>query len=181
MGAVAMTRRDATEALPYLEKYVRMKPGDPRGRFALGAARFLSQQLDEARADLGEAVKHAETAMGAHYYLGRIARQSNDLPTAKRELEAALALNDKSPDAWAELGLVQMREGGYAEAEASLGKALALDPNHYAATVNLAALYGRTKDPRREATAARVETLQKQREARAQDFLRLIEVVPPAR
>ena len=51
-GRVATHRHDASESLPYFEKYVRLKPDDPRGRFALGAARFYSGQLDAARPDL---------------------------------------------------------------------------------------------------------------------------------
>lgn len=180
MGAIALTRRDPTESLPFLEKYVRLKPDDPRGRLALGSARFFSQQFEGARSDLEAAARHPETAMGAHYFLGRLARQSNDLATARRELEQAIALNATYPDSWAELGLVLMRQGEHAAAADALAKALAIDPDHYTATVNLAALYGRTKDPRREATAARIQVLQQKREQRAQDFLRLIEVVPPA-
>ena len=48
-------------------------------------------------------------------------------------------------------------------------------------SVNLATLYARTKDPRREAQAAKVSTLIEQREARAQQFLRIIEAVPYVR
>ena len=57
-------------------------------------------------------------------------------------------------------------------------KALAIDPDHYLATLNLATLYARTKDPRREAQAARVAALSEKREERAQDFLRIIKAVP---
>ncbi len=89
--------------------------------------------------------------------------------------------NSTYPDAWAELGLLQTRAGKYEDAERSLQKALALDPENYQATVNLTTLYSRTRDPRREEQAARLEALQKKRGDRAQEFLRQIEVVPPSR
>jgi Tfp pilus assembly protein PilF len=57
-------------------------------------------------------------------------------------------------------------------------KALAIDPDHYLATLSLATLYARTKDPRREAQAARLAALSEKREERAQDFLRIIKAVP---
>ena len=120
-------------------------------------------------------------ATGAHYFLGRIARQANDLTTARREIERALQLNAGLADAWAELGLIQTRSKEYGPAEQSLTKALAIEPEHYAASVNLATLYARMKDPRREAQVARVAALIEQREARAQEFLRIIEAVPYAR
>jgi tetratricopeptide (TPR) repeat protein len=178
MGAVSMHRHEPSESLPYFEKYVALVPNDPRGRFALGVAKFNSNQFDEAAKDLTEAARHPETAAGAHYFLGRIARQANDLVTARREVDESLRLMPRHADAWAELGLIQMRSGTYDEAERSLAKALEIDPDNYAATVNLTALYGRTKDPRRETQAARLAALQKKREAAAQEFLRIIEVVP---
>lgn len=177
MGAVSMHRREPSESIPYFEKYLRLNPSDPRGRFALGVARFHSGQLDAAAADLREAVQHPQTAAGAHYFLGRLARQSNDLETARREVEASLRLYRRHADAWAELGLIQVRGGQYAEAERSLAEAVSIDPDNYAAAANLAVLYGRTRDPRRDAHAARLEALQEKRTAQAQEFLRLIEVV----
>jgi hypothetical protein len=56
-------------------------PTDPRGRFALGVARFTSGMLAEAKGDLTASVARPETAVGSHYFLGRIARQENDLDT----------------------------------------------------------------------------------------------------
>ena len=178
MGAVATNRHEPSESLPYFDKYVRLKPDDPRGHFALGAARFYSNQFEEAKPELERAARAPETATGAHLFLGRIARQANDLTTARREIERTLQLNDRLADAWAELGLIQTRSMAYAQAEQSLAKALAIEPEHYAASVNLATLYAKTKDPRREAQAAKVAALSEKREARAQEFLRIIETVP---
>jgi len=173
-----MHRHEPAESLPYFEKYIALVPTDPRGRFALGVARFTSGMLAEAKGDLTASVARPETAVGSHYFLGRIARQENDLDTALREVAAALKLAPDLADGWSELGLIQTRLGNVAEAERSLNKALALDATHYQANVNLGTLYARTKDPRRDAQAARIATLQEQRDTRAQDFLRVIEVVP---
>jgi Flp pilus assembly protein TadD len=178
MGSVAMHRHEPAESLPYFEKYIALMPQDPRGRFALGVAKFTSGMLAEAKGDLTASVAHPETAAGAHYFLGRIARQENNLETALSEVSAAVKLAPALADGWAEMGLIQTRLGNVAEAERSLNKALAIDPNHYQANVNLGTLYARTKDPRREAQVARIATLQEQRDTRAQDFLRVIQVVP---
>jgi tetratricopeptide (TPR) repeat protein len=178
MGAVALHRHDPSESIPYFERYVRLVPDDLRGRFALGAARYYSGQLDEAARDLHAAERSPQTAAGAHYYLARIARQQDDLVTAQREIEQALALKPQHADAWAERGLIELRAGRNEEAERALAKALALDPDNYDATRHLAALYGRTRDPRRSAQEARLATLIQARDARMQDFLRLVEAVP---
>ena len=181
MGAASLHRHEPSEAVPYFEKYVRLQPDDPRGRFALGVARFYSHDHDGARRDLAEVAGRPETAAGANYFLARITRQSSQLDEARRYVDRAIQANPAYADAWAELGLLQTRAGQYAEAEASLQKALSLEAENYQATVNLTALYTRTRDPRRDAQAARLEALQKKRGERAQDFLRMIEVVPPSR
>ncbi|MPZ18302.1 MAG: tetratricopeptide repeat protein [Luteitalea sp.] len=178
LGAVAIHRHDPSEAITHFETYVRLVPDDPRGKFALGAARFYSNMFDEARQDLVQATQAPETAAGAHYLLARIARQTNNLDRARRELDEALRANPDYADAWAELGLVRLRMRRYAEAEQSLERALAIDAENHAATLHLAALYARTKDPRQEELKRRLKVLQEKRADAAQDFLRIIEVVP---
>jgi Tfp pilus assembly protein PilF len=76
--------------------------------------------------------------------------------------------------------LLQTRAGQYAQAEQSLQKALSLDAENYQATVNLTALYTRTRDPRLSDQAARLDALQQKRGEQAQDFVRIVEFVPPS-
>jgi tetratricopeptide (TPR) repeat protein len=178
MGAVSLHRHEPAEALPYFEKYVRLAPDDPRGQFALGVARFYSKDFEGARRELETVAGRRETTAGANYFLARIARQSNDLPTARKYLDATLRVSPEYADAWAELGLLQTREGQYKEAEESLQKALAIEADNYQATVNLTALFARTRDPRREEQAAKLAALQQKRGEQAQDFIRGIEIVP---
>ena len=180
MGAASLHRHDQSEAVPYFENYVRLQPDDPRGRFALGIARFYSHDHSGAARDLAAVAERPETAAGANYFLARITRQSSRLDEARQYVDRAIQANPTYADAWAELGLLQTRAGQYAEAEASLQKALSIEAENYQATVNLTALYTRTRDPRRDAQAARLDALQKKRGDRAQDFLRMIEVVPPS-
>jgi tetratricopeptide (TPR) repeat protein len=178
MGAIATNRHEPSESLPYFEKYVRLRPEDPRGHFALGTALFYSNLFDKAVPELERATRSPETATGGHYFLARIARQMNDLATARREIDRVLQLDGGVVDAWAELGLIQTRLEEYRAAEQSLGKALAIDPDHYAASVNLATLYAKTRDPRKDAQIAKVAALGEKRDERAQAFLRIIQAVP---
>jgi Tfp pilus assembly protein PilF len=173
-----MHRRDPSESLPYFEKYVQLRPDDPRGRFALGAARYYSSDVDRARRELLLVADRPETAAGANYFLARIARQLNDLAEARRAIDKALLASPDNANAWAELGLLQTRAGQFSEAEESLRKALSIAPGNYLATVNLTALYTRTRDPRLEQQRAALAALQQKREQYAQELLRIIEVVP---
>jgi Flp pilus assembly protein TadD len=177
-GAVALRMHERGEALPYFERYVQLVPEDPRGRFALGVACFHTGELDRAKEVLTDAATHKETSAGAHYYLARIARQQNDLDSALHHIEEALRVAPKEPDAHAELGQIYTRLGRFDDAEKSLRQALALDAENYLATLNLTALYTRTRDPRKDEMATRLEGLQKKREDQAQELLRIIQVVP---
>jgi tetratricopeptide (TPR) repeat protein len=177
-GAVALRMHERGEALPYFERYVQLVPGDPRGRFALGVACFHTGELDRAKEVLTDAATHKETSAGSHYYLSRIARQQNDLDSALHHIEEALRIAPKEPDAYAELGQIYTRLGRFDDAEKSLRQALALDAENYLATLNLTALYTRTRDPRKDEMATRLEGLQKKREDQAQELLRIIQIVP---
>ena len=88
-----------------------------------------------------------------------------------------LELDPGLADAWAELGLIQTRSKS--TTRGTVAEQGARDRSgHYEASVNLATLYARTKDPRREAQTAKVSALIEKRDERAQQFLRIIEAVP---
>ena len=179
MGAVATHRHEPSESLPYFEE-IRAGSGRTIRAATSRSAPRCSTATSSTRPGPSSNVppRSPETATGGHYFLARIARQTNDLATARREIERALQLNAGLADAWAELGLIQTRSDEYGAAEQSLAKALAIDPDHYAASVNLATLYARTKDPRREAQAAGSRRSARSATQRAQAFLRIIKAVP---
>lgn len=178
LGAVAAQSRTPGQAVPYFEKYIARKPGDPRGRFALGAAYFYSANYDAARKELRAVEARPETAAGAHYFLGRIAKQEENLAEAENELLHAVAANPKFPDALAELAHVYIRLEKYAGARKELERALELEPDNFRVNANLLILYQRTKDPRAEAQQVRFEEIQKKRSENEQLLWRTIEVRP---
>ncbi len=57
-------------------------------------------------------------------------------------------------------------------------RCLELDPDSYLGNYHLLMLYQRTKDPREPAQSQRFEALERQRDKKADEFLRLIEVRP---
>jgi tetratricopeptide (TPR) repeat protein len=178
MGAVALHGRDASEALPYFRKYAALRPDDPRGGFALGIAAFQARDFATARERLRPAASRPETRAAASYFLARMAREENDLEAALRSAEDAVAAKEDYADAWAELGLVQFRRREHERAEAALRRCLELDPRSYHGNLHLLMLYERTKDPRREEQARAFEAVKGEREEKAEDFRRVIEVRP---
>ncbi|MFN0084732.1 MAG: tetratricopeptide repeat protein [Blastocatellia bacterium] len=177
-GAAAAYLRDPSEAVPFFLKYLKLRPNDAQGRLMLGAVYVKNREFDLARAELRAASADQRAAPGAHYYLGRIARQQGALPEAARELQRALELEPRYAAALAELGQCRLQQREYPAAEQALQQALAIDADNYAANFTLLTLYSRTRDPRESAQAARFEQIKQRRSEKEQEFLRAIETRP---
>jgi tetratricopeptide (TPR) repeat protein len=177
-GAVALGRDDPREAIPAFQKYCELKPQDPRGRLSLGVTYFFSRDYDKAKKELVSIIGFKETAAGAHYYLGRMANQEGDFARAGRELQLALEASPKYPDAFAEVGVLHMKQREYKLAERAFRRALELDPDNYNANFNLMVMYQRTKDDRAAAQTQRFEEIKKRRAERQLEMLRTVEVRP---
>jgi tetratricopeptide (TPR) repeat protein len=177
-GSVAVQRQDASEAIPYLKKYVELKPDDSKGKLALGAAYFYSHSDELAQKQFEPLVDVPEVAPVADYFLGRVANQQGRYADAIQELHQALKANPSFADAYAELGLLHLKQKQYPEAEKALRQALDLDPDSYTGNLNLMILYQRTRDPRADAQAKRFEEVRAQRAERAKELLRTIVVQP---
>jgi len=178
MGVVTMQREDAKESIPYLKTYCNLKPHDPRGRLALGAAYFNSRDDESAQNVLLTIAHDPQTAAVSNFYVGRIDNREGRYPEALRHLKLALQARPNYADAYAEMGLVQLKQREYAPAEEALEKALKLRPDGYAANLNLLILYQRTRNPKAEEQSKRFEQLKEERAQRAMEFLRTIEVKP---
>ena len=178
MGSVELQGKDVSLAIPYFKKYLELRPGDPRGKFALGVAEFGSGDYEGAKRDFTEAAARKETVAGAEYFLGRIAKVDADWKSAAEHEERSIAADSVYADSHAELALARMRLGEMDGARKELDRALAIDRNSYAANQNLLALYERTKDPRAAKQRQRVSELEAKRSRKQELMLRRIEVIP---
>jgi tetratricopeptide (TPR) repeat protein len=178
LGAVAVQSQTPGDAVPCFEEYIALKPEDPRGRLALGAAHFYIANYDVARRELRAVEKHPETAAGAHYFLGRIAKQEENLVQAESEFQQAIAANSKFPDAIAELAHVHIHLEKYSDANKELERALQLEPDNFRANANLLILYQKTKDARAQQQQERFEQIKQKRSENEQLLWRTIEVRP---
>jgi tetratricopeptide (TPR) repeat protein len=178
MGTVSSFAQDATQGLPYLQKYHALRPSDPTALLAIGTTYFRARNFDSASIWLKQAVAHDTTAADAHYYLGRIARAVGHLEDAKHELEQANTLTPDRPDVLGELGQVFIASHEYREAQTYLDRAVALDPENYGANFGLLQLYARTGDPRREEQSKRFDQIKSNDEQHYQEMMRIINVRP---
>jgi tetratricopeptide (TPR) repeat protein len=177
-GATSLFSHDPKDAVPYFQQYLKRNPEDARGKLAVGIAFFRARDYEEAKPWLDRAAQRPETATSAHYYLGSLALQEGRLEDALPELQSALTAKPEYPDALAELGKYYFVRRNYAEAEKQLQRALKLNPDHMEANFYLLSLYARTRDPRHDIQSKRYEDLQKLRDTKSQELLRMVEVRP---
>jgi Flp pilus assembly protein TadD len=178
MGTVSSFAQDATQGLPYLEKYHALRPSDPAALLAIGTTYFRAKKFDSAGVWLKQAVTHEATAADAHYYLGRIARVEGHLEEAKHELDQANRLTPDRADILAELGQVFIASREYREAQTYLDRAVAIDAENYGANFGLLQLYARTGDARREEQSKHFDQIKAKDEENYQEMMRIIDVRP---
>ena len=178
MGTTALFSHDPEDAVPYFQQYLKHNPQDPRGKLAVGIAFFRAKDYDDAAPWFDQAATETLTATSAHYYLGSLALKMGRVDEALPQLQSALRAKPDYTDALAELGQYYFIRRNYSGAEKQLQEALKLNPDHMAANFYLLSLYTRTRDPRRESQSKRYEELQKLRDTKIQEFLRMVEVRP---
>jgi tetratricopeptide (TPR) repeat protein len=178
LAAVWSTQRQAGEAVPYVKKFLALKPGDARGRLLLGIVYYRIADYEKARRELEAVVENDLTAAPANYFLGRIDLRGNDLDGAERRFQQAVDRVPDYADALADLGLVYIRRSEYEAAGQTLQKALVVHPDAYRANLNLLLLYERTKDPRQAAQKEKFDQLKKEQEEKLELVMRTVEVQP---
>jgi tetratricopeptide (TPR) repeat protein len=177
-GSVELQGRSAWQAIPYFKKFVAAKPNDPRGHFALGAAEFASHDYEAAAKEMNSVANNKETAAGAEYFLGRIAKAESDWAKASVHFQKSIEADPNYADSHAEFGLARMHLNDLAGARKELNRALALNPNSYIANGNLLALLQRTKDPLVESQEQKLRALDVRRSEKQELMLRTIKVSP---
>lgn len=180
MGKVEPLAEDPAKALPYLQKYIALRPDDPKGTLALGAAYFRNKDYENAALWLKRAEKERSTAAEAKYYLGRILREQDKLEEALAELSAADHLHPDQPEVLAELGQVYLQMRNYPAAAKALDRSLQLDPSGYTANFALLQLYAFNHDARRAEQAKKFDAIKGKNEEQYRETMRVIEVRPDA-
>jgi tetratricopeptide (TPR) repeat protein len=175
-GSVELQGRSAWQAIPFFQKFVAASPNDPRGHFALGVAEFSSQDYESAEKEMNFAAAARETAAGAEYFLGRIAKAAGDWPSSAAHLQKSIDVDPTYADSHAELGLARMHLDDLAGARKEIDQALVLNPESYIANGNLLTLLRRTRDPAVPSQEQRLRDLDSKRSEKQELMLRTVEV-----
>jgi predicted Zn-dependent protease len=124
------------------------------GRLLLSAPQTAGDAKQQAKNEFELELKADPKNAGAHFVLGELARQADDLPTAVREFTAATGDDPSFAEAQLGLGRVLLATDQPAKAVAPLEAAGRLQPRNPEVHFQLATAYrklGRTADANREA------------------------------
>lgn len=93
-----------------------------------GVEAYTGGRREAALGEFRKAAQEYPEAAMPHVYLGRMARESGDLPGAGRELQTAVRLEPNNPAAQREMGAYLLATGNYELARRFYTRAVELDP-----------------------------------------------------
>jgi tetratricopeptide (TPR) repeat protein len=178
LGSVLVQANDLDGAIRYFQKFRELRPEDAHGRFALAVAYFYSFRYDEARHGFQAIADRPETKVGAQLFLGRMAMRDGNLDEAMKHLQESIDADPSVSDGYTELGMVYLDRREYSLAEKALAHALQIAPDDYLSNQRLLTLYLRTKDPRADEQARRVEEIRKSGQEKERMLMRTLNVRP---
>ena len=136
----------------------KMVPASDEAQTLLGLAAWRSGRLTLAQESLQRAIRLSGRRPGLLADYAWFMAQERGPKLAEEAAQEAIAANEKSSTAWAALGRAQFRLHRYAECEASLRRALQLDPNDpYAQQAMMDLLHQRRQDDKAVALASLLE------------------------
>ena len=139
-----------------------------RNNLSLGSTFFQRGYFDPAGAFFRLALQDNPSNAEAHYGLGSVYLNQEQLAEARASFEQAVKLSPSypgtRPNAWNNLGLLATREGRIVDAISSFEEALRLNPDHWIALENLGNAYRQQKR-----WPEALEALQRAVELRPQD------------
>jgi len=126
-------------AIALLDPLERETPDDLALSYLLGTALIRDQQTERGSQVIDRILRHGDSAE-AHLLLATAKLNVHDVSGAQQDLEKAIELNPKLPEAHAYLGLALGSAGDYEAATAAFRAELELDPYNFTAIVELGML-----------------------------------------
>ncbi|MCI0664137.1 MAG: tetratricopeptide repeat protein [Acidobacteria bacterium] len=153
-------------ALRTLDLMEKRFPDDPRLALNRGQVYVIQNKIDLAMESFRKSIaKHPANAL-AHFELGKLLYQNNEIPAAKSALLEAVRLEKKNPKYLQKLGTVCLSLKEVEEAIPYLESALALDPNSMESNYSLGQAWQRKGDRQKA-----VEYIQKFQELKRREEL----------
>lgn len=156
LGVAWMQLGDMAAAVESLERAVALDPGRALAHVALGMALNQQKRYGQAREALEEALRLAPDDLEGLAALAETEEGLGELAAAERRARRVLERDPDHPTTLLVLGMVEMKQGRYAEARQKLEAALAANPGSAKAHYQLSLACSRLGD--RQCSARHLES-----------------------
>jgi tetratricopeptide (TPR) repeat protein len=166
---LAQSEQDVDAAMRTLRQVIARKPDHALAHYNLALLLKREDRVEDAIASARRAAS-IDGRPETHLALGSLYFQQADFAQAAASLEAAIAADRRSVDAWILLGAVQKARGDLPRAAGALRRAIAIRPESWTAHAALATvltLAGDADGGRRESSEAERRRIDDQRERAA--------------
>lgn len=147
---ILIARGKTAEAEQPLQAALKGDPANAIAHFAMGSVRQSAGDTAQAEKEWREAARLSPSLLRAQLMLAQLALANHELDLLRDAAEQIIKFDPTSPDGYRLLGIEQINQKQYAQADASLKKALDLSPND---TTTLLAIAELRKQQHRTAEA----------------------------
>jgi tetratricopeptide (TPR) repeat protein len=141
LASAYVAQQNVPQALATFQRMTELFPQDPQPYFLLGTTLRNQRQLPEARKAFEKAVEISPNFLPAIEQLVDLDLAEKQFTMAMERVQSLLDKDDKAAQAWALKGKIHFGQHEFADAEASLSKAIQLAPNFEPAYILLAQLH----------------------------------------
>jgi tetratricopeptide (TPR) repeat protein len=174
------------DARAIFERFVRLRPSDASGHYALGMTLQALQRSAEARSEFEKSIELQPAQTESHYQLGRMDLETGDLSGAEQQFTRVLERDPNHAGSLAGMGRLKFQQKDYSQALELLGKAVAADMSLREAHYYLGMTYARMN--RKEESENELEVagrLEHEEVERHQNILKIIDAdqvgAPPSK
>ena len=148
----AMLKKKINDAVMQVyNKQLQAEPGDYATRFARAYQYFNNDGVDEALADINQAIKDCpekerEVLYDAYLLRAKIYDQKGGYDLEYEDLKAAFQINSTNPNVVDMIAKLALKKGDYKTAETNFNAILRMSPQNYDALYGLARVAAKTND-----------------------------------
>jgi protein O-mannosyl-transferase len=143
-----LTLKEYKQAVPYLEKWLSLYPGDSKIHFKMGIVLVKLGLQDNAEEYFQNTIEINKNHYEANYYLGLHYAEKEEFEKAKKFYKKALEIRSDHSESLNNLGNIHMSLGDYDKAEDLFKRAVRVNKNNLVAHFNLGIVCSKKNDSR---------------------------------
>lgn len=133
LGTLSLGQQDIGKAVEQFDRALAMDRASPRAWVGLGLAKLISENADEAAADIDKGAELFEDHLGSWIAAGWAYLLKGDLGTARHRFERSMTIDHNFAENFGSLAVVDVLEGRLEDARQGIATGLKLDKQCFSA------------------------------------------------